>query len=634
MKFGFVKTCMVSPSVKVGDISYNVTEIKSKIDFAYNYGAEIIVFPELSITSSTCGDLFYSSVLLDGAFKGLKEIKDYTKGKSALVFIGLPVKMQNLLYSTTAVICDGKVLAFVAKEKFDRALEGDKAKIFNSFSGKNLLYNFDGEDVLFGSKIILEDVEKSSLTISAELGAENACDLSPSLFHVSNGANVIVNPSSISEIIGRDEYRKNLATAISQKSPCAYLVCESGDGESTTDEVYGGYKLAVENGKVVAENKPFDKEYLFADIDVEYISQIKSKKCDGINLDDEYDYVSFSVNNERAELERSYKKTPFIPTESEKEYRLGQILAMQTHGLKKRIAHTNANAIVLGLSGGLDSTLAIIVASMAIKELGRNPSDVLAVTMPCFGTTSRTLDNAIKLAKALGAKLLKVDISKSVIRHLKDIKHEEGVLDVTYENAQARERTQVLMDIANMNNGMVLGTGDLSELALGWATYNGDHMSMYGVNSDIPKTLVRALVEHVALKGKGKLKAVLLDVLDTPVSPELLPPDSGDISQKTEDIVGPYLLHDFFLYHLINRGFSPAKVYYVAKHTFSDVFDNQTILKWLKIFVRRFFNQQFKRSCVPDGVRVGSVALSPRGAWKMPSDAVSKIWLDELENLE
>ena len=421
----------------------------------------------------------------------------------------------------------------------------------------------------------------------------------------------------------------------SRRLTAAYVYADAGDGESTTDAVFAGHDLIAENGSLLSETEPFDNGAALCEIDVGFLAFERTKTFNydfGAKENGDYVKVGFSACSDELP-ERIFSKTPFVPAETETLFcRAELILKMQAEGLKKRLVHTRVQTVVVGLSGGLDSTLAILVAVKAAILAGKSAKDVIAVTMPCFGTTSRTFDNTVKLSKALGVSLKKVDITKSVLRHLKDIKH-GGETDVTYENAQARERTQVLMDVANMTGGMVVGTGDLSELALGWATYNGDHMSMYGVNASVPKTLVRHLVKYCADRSRGKLKAVLYDILDTPISPELLPPKDGEISQKTEDIVGPYELHDFFLYHFIRRGSSPAKIYVLAKTAFDGDFDGETIKKWLKIFVRRFFAQQFKRSCLPDGVKIGSVALSPRGDWRMPSDAVCARWLAEAEEL-
>ena len=469
---------------------------------------------------------------------------------------------------------------------------------------------------------------------ACEFGSDLTSISSPSVEHSLNGANIIVCLSCMTEMVGKSDYIRQTISSHSAKIITGYVYAEAGDGESTSDAVFAGQNIVCENGVVLAESKLFDNDLVISEIDVDYLSHERIKKIKNSNSSC-YKTVGFDLKVEETELSRYYTKTPFVSEDkNERNQRAELILSMQATGLKTRIEHTYAKSVVIGLSGGLDSTLALLVAYRAINMLGRSPKEIIGVTMPCFGTTSRTLTNTIMLAKNLGITLKKIDISKAVTRHLKDIKHDLNTYDVTFENAQARERTQVIMDISNMTNGFVVGTGDLSELALGWATYNGDHMSMYGVNASVPKTLVRHLVHYVAINSKPKLKAILFDILDTPVSPELLPAVDDQIAQKTEEIVGPYVLHDFYLHAFVRFGFSPKKIFKIAKYVFNKDFDDETILKWLKIFVRRFFTQQFKRSCVPDGVKVGTVALSPRGDWKMPSDAHFKLWLDELEEIK
>ncbi len=633
MKFGFVKVGTYTPEIKVCDTVFNAKSIIKGIEIAKKQGVELLVFPELCITGYTCGDLFYSEVLQKGAKDALLEIAKSTAGSDMLVFVGMPLKVNNLLYDIAVAISNGKILGFVPKTHLSN-VNADYEKRYFATLSENACVLFNGENIPFGAKIIFKAQNNEDFKVCAEISNDLWAVNPPSLSHAVNGGNIIVNLSAESENVGGKEYRKNAIGAYSSRTVSGYIFANAGEGESTTDSAFSGHSLIAENGHILAESTLFENGLTVSDIDLGFISFERSKKFNGeFNSSKDYLTVEFSAKNQGEKLHRTFEKFPFAPqTEDGFKSRAEVILSIQSEGLKKRVKHTNANKIVIGLSGGLDSTLAILVAVETMKKLKRSPKDILAITMPCFGTTSRTFNNTVKLAKALGVTLKKVDIGKAVTRHLKDIKHPEGVLDVTYENAQARERTQVLMDVANMNNGMVLGTGDLSELALGWATYNGDHMSMYGVNCSVPKTLVRKVVKHYADSSRGKLKGVLYEILDTPVSPELLPPKDGDIAQKTEDIVGPYELHDFFLYNMIRRGYSPAKIYYVAKNTFSE-FDEQTILKWLKIFVRRFFNQQFKRSCVPDGIKVGSVALSPRGDWRMPSDAISALWLAELENI-
>lgn len=626
MEYGFIKTALCSPQIKVADVEFNVESTIKAIDSAYNLGAELIVFPELNLSASTCFNLFNSEVLLDGVMSGIEKIAKHSKGINALIFVGAPIKHQNKIYNTAIGISGGKILGIVP-QKF-----GGAGFEFSKCPHENQQITLLDQKVLFGNKIIFKNKENNKFTVGVEIGSDLLSPLSPSTSHAINGANVIVNLSAFCESVGSEDLRLLTVSAQAERLACAYALCNASYGESTTDCVYGGQKIIAEKSKVLKESKIFDKDIIISDIDLDFISSERATVFKNI-YNNEYDVVEFSLIHSEKKLDRKFKQLPFVPSDNKLDDRAKQILLMQAEGLKKRIEHTHSSKAVIGLSGGLDSTLAILVAEKAMRLLNRPLKDIIAITMPCFGTTSRTYQNTIKLAQALGVTLKKIDITKSVQRHLKDIKHAEDNFDTTFENAQARERTQVLMDVANMNNGLVIGTGDLSELALGWATYNGDHMSMYAVNCSVPKTLVRHIVNTYAKNSKGKLKAVLLDILDTPVSPELLPADNGDIAQKTEDIVGPYILHDFFLYNMLRRGYSPKKLYFVATETFKGQFDDKTILKWLKIFIRRFFNQQFKRSCLPDGVKVGSVALSPRGEFKMPSDAVSTLWLNQLDQL-
>lgn len=641
MKYGFIKVAVITPEIRIADTEFNCERIKENIEKADKAGAELVVFPELSITGYTCGDLFYSETLLSGALKGLKEIADFTRGRKMLVFVGLPVKTNGLIYNVAAAVNNGEVLCLIPKTHLPNYNEFYEKRQFSAWNlsvENSIIENapyFGGTPLTVCRNVVLADKTDNRFTVSAEICEDLWGVDVPSSFHAKNGANIMVNLSCSDETVGKAEYRKSLISVQSARLSCAYLYADAGEGESTTDLAFAGHNLIAENGNILAESKLFENGMIISDVDVGFIDYERAKLfngyTDGFKLP--YRKIYFDGFKDGENIERVFDKTPFVPTETgERNSRAELILDIQSEGLKKRLKHTRAKTAVIGLSGGLDSTLAILVATRAMKKLGRNLKDIIAVTMPCFGTTSRTYENTVKLAKALGVSLKKVDITKSVLRHLKDIKH-GGNTDTTYENAQARERTQVLMDIANMTDGLVVGTGDLSELALGWATYNGDHMSMYGVNSSVPKTLVRYIVQYVADGSRGKLKAVLFDILDTPVSPELLPPDKGEIAQKTEDIVGPYILHDFFLFNMLRRGYSPKKLYFVAKQTFNGEYDDATILKWLKIFIRRFFAQQFKRSCVPDGVKVGSVALSPRGDLRMPSDACSLLWLKELAEL-
>lgn len=633
MNFGFIKVGAYSPSIKVCDVDFNVEGIIKGIKEADKLGVQVLAFPELSLTGYTAGDLFYSDVLLENALKGLSKIAYATNGVKMLVFVGLPVKHDGLIYNVTAGICNGRVLAFVPKCYLPNYSEFYEKRYFSPATEQTLqikLHDANGEYLVpLYKDILFCDKDIANFKVGAEICEDLWTPTPPSLYHTVNGARVIVNLSASPESVGRPNARRSLVKSHSSKTVCAYVYANAGDGESTTDCVFSGHNLIAENGEILAENMPFEQKLLVGDIDLDYIDFERSKVFNhNLKHSKEYITVEFSANRELSKIDRAYNKTPFI-VKGEEQFALN----VQANGLKKRLEHTKANRLVIGLSGGLDSTLAIIACVNAVKIANRPLSDILAVTMPCYGTTERTLDNSVKLAKALGVPIKRIDISKAVTRHLKDIDHDLVKTDAAFENAQARERTQVLMDIANMENGLVVGTGDLSELALGWATYNGDHMSMYAVNASISKTLVRNLVEYYRDKSKGKLKAVLTDILDTPVSPELLPAKDGEIAQKTEDLVGPYILHDFFLYNLIKRGFTPKKLYAVAVKTFEDQFEEQTVLKWLKTFYRRFFNQQFKRSCMPDGVKVSEISLSPRGSYKMPSDAVSTLWLQELENL-
>ncbi len=635
MNLGYLKVATFTPEIKVGDVEFNLNSIKKGIDVAVRKGVRLLAFPELCLTGSTAGDLFFSKALLDSAKNTLKDLEKYTAGKDLVVLVGLPFLEGGLIYNACAVICNGTVLGLVPKTYMPDFNAVNEKRYFKSAENKisyvSLNKNDSKSTVPFGKNIIFSNTEDENFKFAVEIGSDIDGLVSPSTYHAINGARLIVNLNASSARTLDLINRRAIIKSHSEKISCAYLLSNAGEGESTTDFVYSGHSIIAENGKILIESKPFDSGLTVADVDLEYIDFIRSKKYNQtFDLEQkQYCYVNFNLNANGVDFERVYDKTPFI-VPGEEEYQL----SIQAQGLKKRIVHTNAKSVVLGLSGGLDSTLALIVAVKAVALAGKPLKDIIAVTMPCFGTSSRTLENSIRLAKSFGVTLKKVDITKAVKRHLRDIKHSEDVHDAAYENAQARERTQVLMDIANMYNGLVVGTGDLSELALGWATYNGDHMSMYAVNASVPKTLVRHLTNYYAENSKGKLKATLLDILDTPVSPELIPSNDDTIKQVTEDIVGPYVLHDFFLYNMLVNGFSPAKIYHVAVNSFKGEFDGATILKWLKTFVRRFFNQQFKRSCMPDGVMVTEVSLSPRGAYRMPSDAVSALWLKELEEIK
>lgn len=633
MKYGFIKTAVYTPEIRVADTVYNAENIKKGIVVAEQNGVELLVFPETCVTGYTCGDLFYSDVLLSAALDALKSIAAFTEGKKTLIFVGLPIKKDGLIYNVAAGIFDGKILGLVPKSYLPDYNEFYDKRFFkpapDGISYYEVNYKNEVVKVPFGKNIIFADSSDVDFKVCAEICEDLWTPVPPSVSHVLHGATVIVNLSCSDEVLGKAESRRALVKGQSNKLVCGYVYANAGDGESTTDNVFSGHSLIAENGEIVAESKFFQNGLTVGEIDLEYLSYVRSKLFNQeFKTSDDYITVSFSSKFD-GDVSREFPRSPF--TQGDCDHKL--IVEMQAQGLKKRILHTHAETVVLGLSGGLDSTLAAIVAVRAMQLAGKSSKDVIALTMPCFGTTSRTFDNSVKLAHALGVTLKKVNIGQSVKRHLKDINHAEDVYDAAYENAQARERTQILMDIANMKNGMVVGTGDLSELALGFATYNGDHMSMYAVNAGVPKTLIRYVIKNYADDVKGRLKTVLLDILDTPVSPELLPTDGAVTDQKTEEIVGPYILHDYFLYAFSERGYAPEKIYYLACKTFAGEFKSEEILKHLKTFFRRFFNQQFKRSCCPDGVKISPVSLSPRGGLRMPSDAVASLWLNRLENL-
>ena len=638
MNFGFVKIGAYTPKVKVADVNFNTNEIKKGILQASEKGVKVLAFPELCVTGYTCGDLFYQDALLNLSNLALKEIAQETKGKKMLVIVGAPYKFNGLIYNVAVAMNDGKIIGVIPKSYLPNYNEFYEKRHFAP-AFNNLFFIEDmceGEKIPFSKNIIFKDKNYKALQVAVELCEDLWAPVPPSIFHAVNGANLIVNLSCSDECVGKPDERLNLVLSHSKKIVSGYLYANAGEGESTTDAVFSGHNVIAENGQLIAQSQLFSTGLITADIDVEEINFKRSKLFNQeFNIESsEYLNVEFNAVEELTgdlSLDRQIALTPFIP-KLDKDYKL--ILDMQAEGLKKRIEHVNASTLVLGLSGGLDSTLALIASVNAFNKLNKPLKDIIAVTMPCFGTTSRTFDNSVKLARAFKVTLKKIDIKKSVLRHFKDIKQDQNIKDVTFENSQARERTQILMDLANKYNGLVVGTGDLSELALGFATYNGDHMSNYAVNASVSKTLVRSLTKFYANGCKPSLKSVLLDVIDTPVSPELLPSENGNIKQQTEDIVGPYILHDFFLYNMLVNGYSPKKIFAVAKIGFKNQFDQKTILKWLKIFVRRFFNQQFKRSCMPDGVKIGEVSLSPRGSYRMPSDACATIWLKELEEME
>ena len=636
MKHGFIKVAAVTPKIRVADTKYNAQVICEKLEEAYAQGAKIIVFPELCITGYTCADLFLQGLLLDEAWKALLKIAEATEGRDSLVMVGLPVEKEGKLYNVAAVLQDGCILGMVPKTNIPSYAEFYEGRHFAEGNGPVESYFVDGEEIPFGSKLLFSCEDVPGLVVGCEICEDLWVANPPGTNHALMGATVLVNLSASNETVGKSEYRELLVKTASARLLCGYVYASAGEGESTQDLVFGGNNLIAENGSLLAAAKPFSGESIYAEIDVQRIlSERRRMGIFGKEPMTTYTVVTFGLDVEETVLDRTFAPMPFVPDNKEtRNKRCEEILNIQAYGLKKRFEHIGAKKAVLGISGGLDSTLALLVTVRTFDLLGLDRKGIVAVTMPCFGTTDRTYDNACLLTRTLGATLEEVDIKEAVTLHFRDIGHDINKHDVTYENSQARERTQVLMDIANRENGLVIGTGDMSELVLGWATYNGDHMSMYGVNAGVPKTLVRHLVAYCAETADEKVLAkVLWDVLDTPVSPELLPPVEGQIAQKTEDLVGPYELHDFFLYYMLRCGFAPAKVYRVAKKAFAGTYDDATILKWLKIFYRRFFIQQFKRSCLPDGPKVGTVGISPRGDLRMPSDACARIWLDQVEEL-
>lgn len=638
MQDGFVKVAAVTPKIKVADPDYNYQVMTEKFDEAIKEGARIIVFPELCITGYTCNDLFLQETLLRRAKEVLSDFVDYTEGSDALTFVGLPIVKDSKLYNVAAAICNGELLGFIPKVYLPTYAEFYEGRHFSIGNEIPEVYDFYGDSVPFGTKQIFVLRDMNCVKVACEICEDLWVPNPPSTSHALNGATLIVNLSASNETVGKTSYRNDLVAMTSARLVSAYIYASAGEGESSQDLVFGGDNIIAENGSVLAEAKKFTNETVYADIDFYKLEHERRRMSTFVNyagIDKEYVFTEFDLSIEQTNLKRKFNKAPFVPSDKAlREKRCEEILNIQSYGLKKRYEHTGCKTAVIGVSGGLDSTLALLVTVKAYDLMNLDHKNIIAVTMPCFGTTKRTFNNSEKLAEILGANLKVVDIKKAVDQHFSDIGQDPDNHDVTYENCQARERTQILMDIANKENGMVIGTGDMSELALGWATYNGDHMSMYGVNVGVPKTLVRHLVKYYADTCQNEeLSKVLLDVLDTPVSPELLPPKDGEISQKTEDLVGPYELHDFFLYNMLRCGYSPSKVYRIAKNAFEDEYDSETILKWLKKFYWRFFSQQFKRSCLPDGPKVGSVAVSPRGDLRMPSDASVEIWIKELETI-
>jgi len=637
MRHGFVKTAAATPLIEVADCIHNSEQILSLIREMEKENTAVMVFPELCITGYTCGDLFWQNTLLDSAEKQLLWLAKETENVDALIAVGLPVSVAGKLYNTAAFLNRGKILGLIPKSYIPNHGEYYEARNFTPAPLENGTAVIGGQEVPFGTNLLFVCNELRELIVGCEICEDLWVPDPPSISHALAGATVIANLSAGDEITGKDVYRRQLVQGQSGRLMCAYIYAGAGEGESTTDLVFAGHNIISENASVLAESERFHNGIIYADIDVKRLLTERRKTSTFYSASNEaYQYIGFDLEVRETRLSRKFDPHPFVPDEgSKRQKRCEEIMTIQALGLKKRLAHARCESAVIGISGGLDSTLALLISAKAFDMLGMERNRIKAVTMPCFGTTDRTYHNACELTKKLGAELLEVDIKRSVTQHFEDIGQDPEKHDVTFENSQARERTQVLMDLANRFNGMVVGTGDLSELALGWCTYNGDHMSMYGVNASVPKTLVRHLVRYYAdTCGDPELSSVLYDVLDTPVSPELLPPKDGEIAQKTEDLVGPYELHDFFLYYMLRAGFEPDKIYRIAKTAFEGIYPDEIILKWLKNFYRGFFTQQFKRSCSPDGPKVGTVALSPRGDLRMPSDASARVWLEQIEKLQ
>ncbi len=635
MRFGFIKCAAASPALRVGDCDYNVVEIINDIKNASRLAVKLLVFPELSITRYTCGDLLFQNTLLASAQTGLKKIIKASRSIDTVITVGLPMVKNNMLYNCAAVIFSGNLLGFVPKTIIPNYNEFYEKRYFTAAPKENSTITFDGKEYPFGTKLLFKCSIMPEFCFGVEICEDLWHPVPPSTSHTSAGATIIANLSASNEILEKSEYRRLLVKAQSGKTNCGYICSNSSDCESTADVVYSSHNIIAENGTILAQTQLFEQTLLVSEIDVDRLccERRKTNTFSGYSAEG-YQTITFDMPITDTLLTRTISKNPFVPERiTERDKRSVEILSIQSAGLAKRIKHTGCKVSVVGVSGGLDSCLALLVTVMAHKKLGLPVSDIIAISMPCFGTTERTKSNAQKLCEELGVQFRTIDISESVKSHFTDIGQSFTEYDVTYENAQARERTQVLMDIANKEGGLVIGTGDLSELALGFATYNGDQMSMYAVNASVPKTVIPHIIKYYAtLSDNDTLKDILYDIVATPISPELLPPDGDTIAQQTEDIVGPYELHDFFIYYMLRYGFSPAKIYYLALCAHKE-YDDKTILKWLKLYYRRFFAAQFKRSAMPDGPKVGSVALSPRGDLRMPSDACADIWLRELENL-
>lgn len=634
---GFVRIGAVVPKLKVADTEFNCNEIIKQIEIASNNKIQIAVFPELCITGYTCQDLFEQDILLEEAERSLDKILEYTNNLDIICIIGMPIKAENQLFNTAVVIQKGRILGIVPKTFIPNYSEFYEKRWFTSSKSANKKeIEILGQKVPFGIDLLFKDKANNEICFGIEICEDVWAVEPPSNKLALLGANIIFNLSASNEVIGKKEYRKELVKMQSAKTISGYVYCSSGVNESTSDVVLSGDSMIFENGSCLVNNSRFDFEsnMIFTEIDTKRLSNDRRKNTSfmGNPVDLEYREIEINIPDNIENLTREYSKTPFVPEDKKKISEIcEEILNIQSYGLAKRLLHTNINKTVIGISGGLDSTLAFLVITKAYEILNLPKENIIAITMPGFGTTSRTHNNSMKLINEYGATFREINITKSSLQHLEDIGHDKNIKDVTYENAQARERTKILMDVANKENGLVIGTGDLSELALGWCTYNGDHMSMYAVNTSIPKTLVKYIIKWVAGNSKEECKNIINDILYTPISPELLPPDEkGNIEQKTEEQVGPYILHDFFLYHFLRYGAEPKKIYILACKTFKQDFKKEEIKHWLQVFIKRFFTQQFKRNCMPDGPKVGTVSLSPRGDLRMPSDVNYNIWLKNL----
>ena len=637
MKDGFLKAAALSPALRVADCAYNAGRIVEAMRECAARGVKLAVFPELALTGYTCGDLFFQQALQQAALRGLGQVLEASREWDLLALVGLPLAVNGKLYNCAAAVCRGRLLGLVPKTCLPNYGEFYEKRHFAPGDKRVRTVTVCGQQAPFGTQLLFRCRQMPEFVLGVELCEDLWSALPPSTFHALAGATVIANLSASDETVGKAEYRRALVANQSARLLCCYLYASAGHGESTQDMVFAGHDLVAENGVLLAETEPFKGGDAVSELDCARMLAERARNTSFVPNDEGYQVVGFDLAVTETALTRWVDPAPFVPGDARRRAeRCELILRMQADGLAKRIEHTHAQTAVIGISGGLDSCLALLVSARAMRQLGRPASDVLAVTMPCFGTTRRTRSNAEILCQELGVSFREVNITATVRSHFADIGHDGQTPDVTFENSQARVRTLELMDIANLNGGFVVGTGDLSELALGWATYNGDHMSMYGVNAGVPKTLVRHLVRYEAdTAPTDALRRVLLDILDTPVSPELLPAKDGEIAQRTEELVGPYELHDFYLYYVLRFGFGPRKIFRLARAAFagSPAYTDEVLARWLRSFYRRFFAQQFKRSCLPDGPKVGSVTLSPRGDWRMPSDASAAAWLAELDTL-